>query len=418
MNKEAVMKYKVLVLTLAWLLAACAPGVTSEPTQTLALTPEPTQTATLTPEQIPTTVPYAAPEYLPTGVGEVPASIQSEWRDQVASLNTALLSKGIDSATVNYLFVSWSQSFPNSASGQLEYRLGTIIQLKSNPNVIYWARYTDGAKEFTPRPDMRPVSREWKFEQVTVPAGFGPTVQLRAYFPDGQDVPHVYLVDTSIVNAQGQPKVIAEFNRDTGIFYTLGGEILTPPTPAVDYSRFFLIPNTPKEFKTSSGREDAFALMDYLDVHPELSHLTPGSEAPLISSQLTNPSGEGHFVINCNANGTVNCAPEAFMQFNEQGIDVHVIIWGIRNGDGTTGYFAQYIYDSFQFGYINDYNRLIADPFGYHDIMIHVGLTDDAQKRYPYTVFLFQQPGYNAAIQWLIDNKIVPEAFRNLILSW
>ena len=390
------MKYKVLVLTLAWLLAACAPGVTSEPTQTPTLTPEPTQTATLTPEQIPTTVPYAAPEYLPTGVGEVPTSIQSERRDQVASLNTALLSKGIDPATVNYLLVSWSKSFFNSASGKPEYRWGTIIQLKSNPNVIYWARYTDGAKEFAPRPDMRPVSREWKFEQVTVPAGFGATVQLRAYFPDGQDVPHVYLVDTSIVNAQGQPKVIAEFNRDTGIFYTLGGEILTPPPPP-EPKIAFAPPPSLEQFPWGEKTK----LLDYIAwLHTQPSHLTPGSTEPYVSETVSNTNtGEAHIEVRCNENGIINCALAAFLQFKDQGLDIHVVIWEIRNRDGSSGYLVYYIDSQQKHGDLY-YSKILAGIAGRNGFGITMGE--------PYAVQAIQT----------YSTSLITQEFKGFIADW
>ena len=398
------MKRMIALLIIIPLLAACAPVATPEPTQTATLTPEPTRTVTLTPEQTPTIVPYAAPEYLPTSVGEVPESIQSEWRDQVASLNDALSAKGIDPATVNYLLVSWSKSFFNSANGQLEYRWGTIIQLKSNPNVIYWARYTDGAKEFTLRPDMRPVSREWKFEQVTVPAGFGPTVQLRAYFPDGQDVPHVYLVDTSIVNAQGQPKVIAEFNRDTGIFYnTVSGEILTPPPPP-EPKIAFAPPPSLEQFPWGEKTK----LLDYIAwLRTQPSHLTPGSTEPSVSETVSNTfTGAAHVGIGCNENGIINCAPVAFLQFKDQGLDIHVIIWEIRNRDGSRGYLVNYFQDPQQVHGEQYYLDILAEPNGRHGLTISMGVPYAAQAIQTYKTSLITQAYKDFIAEWRSSGNI------------
>ena len=162
---------------------------------------------------------------------------------------------------------------------------------------------------------------------------------------------------------------------------------------------------------------DIPAILDYLASQPSL--LPPGSKAIEISQISHNSSsGESHFAILCNYGGEINCVPAASVQIAEQGIDPHIIIWEVRNKDGSRGYFPLYMYDSYQDHYIFGYQDLVANPFGSFDKMIQTGLTADAMTRYAYTVFLFQQPGYIEAVQQWIDTGIVPEAFKYMILPW
>lgn len=168
---------------------------------------------------------------------------------------------------------------------------------------------------------------------------------------------------------------------------------------------------------TLVDRADIPDIIDYLASQPSL--LPPASKAIELSTiGPPSRSGESHFSILCNYRGEINCVPAASIQIAEQGIDPHIIIFELRNKDGSRGYIPLYMYDSYQYYYIFGYQRLVANPFGSYDKMIQTGLTADAMTRYAYTVFLFQQPGYLEAVQQWIDTGNVPEALKYMIVPW
>lgn len=213
--------------------------------------------------------------------------------------------------------------------------------------------------------------------------------------------------------------------RPTASFTLSGPETPTPtetPPPTDTLAPTEAIPNfyhglapTLEQF-TKVNRSDIRTIIDYLASQQSL--LAPGSKAIEISQILRSSSGEAHFAIACNLNGAVNCAPAASIQISEQGIDPHIIIWEVRNKDGSRGYISQYIYDSFQHSYTNWYEYLVTNPLDSGVRSFHVGITSDTQTRYAYTVTLFQQPGFLEAVQQWIDTGNIPEVFKDLILPW
>jgi hypothetical protein len=47
---------------------------------------------------------------------------------------------------------------------------------------------------------------------------------------------------------------------------------------------------------------------------------------------------------------------------------------------------------------------------------VHLGFETGLQHLYPYAMSLFQQPGYEEALQQWIDTGIIPEALEYLVV--
>jgi hypothetical protein len=180
-------------------------------------------------------------------------------------------------------------------------------------------------------------------------------------------------------------------------------------------SQYFEMPKTLQEFKLGT-KADIPNILAKLKAGP--SHLTEGSPPPEIGQALHNTdTGESYFNIICNKGGGINCAPAAYMQLSEQGIDPHIVIWEIRNRDGSRGYFSRYMYDSFQQPYPKVYEYLLAHPINSNPMQIHIALSAHLQSIDPYDVFLLQQPGYGDVEQWPVTGN-VPKSIQNgLILA-
>jgi hypothetical protein len=165
-------------------------------------------------------------------------------------------------------------------------------------------------------------------------------------------------------------------------------------------------------------KEDISNYIAYLRSHPSL--LTPGSLAPDISQIVSSSSGEAHFVVNCNMEGVVNCAPAATFQFSEQingqTIDVHIIIWEMRNRDGSRGYLVEYNYDHSQFRGPKEYPRIVSNPSRPKEFIVDVGVARSVQGEYSYMMSLFQQPGFMKTMQQWIDTGNIPEEMYDLIV--
>jgi len=303
---------KILIATQTGLM----PGIIENGVVTMIQPPSPTQ-------ENPTATPgvFSNPEYVPLAGGAPPSFLTdkdpktgiSEWDGEVASQQAALKNKGIDPSTVNILFMAW----PNSALDQHQvpqYRWGSVLELKNKPNTIYWAQYDDGAKEFAIRPDMRPASRPWHYQEVTIPAWFGSSVSLVPYFPIWAEQPMVYLADSNTNNGLGQPKVIGVFNPALGKFIDLNGSVLVPPTaipsPTPEASPTPALPSVPELTALSIGnfnvdtdfhpvdQQGLNALGRYILAHPKLS--IDDSVTPLSLINKASSSGSKGIDIVCN----------------------------------------------------------------------------------------------------------------------
>jgi hypothetical protein len=194
------------------------------------------------------------------------------------------------------------------------------------------------------------------------------------------------------------------------------------PSPTIELSPTPTIPEFYRGLAPTLGKfslvekADIPSIIDYLRSQPSL--LTQDSPAPPISQIVHSKSGEAHFSVSCNFGGIINCAPAASIQIAEQGLDVHIIIWEIRNSDGSRGHIVKYMYDSLQYNPIYGFERLVADPLGSYDMLIHAVVPTESQGSYPCTTFLLQQSGFPEAIQQWIDTRIIPEAFKDMILPW
>jgi hypothetical protein len=110
------------------------------------------------------------------------------------------------------------------------------------------------------------------------------------------------------------------------------------------------------------------------------------------------------------------------MQFQDQGIDVHVVVWSIRNRGGTIGYFSQYVYDSVEFNtnISNIEDQMLAKPYGdfnnYGTIFLYISITPDKIVWWPHRDAFSKVPGYMDALNELIETGIVPKALRKSII--
>ncbi len=156
----------------------------------------------------------------------------------------------------------------------------------------------------------------------------------------------------------------------------------------------------------------------YLRSQPSL--LTPGSPAAEVGQIVGTPPGASHFTVNCNWDEMVNCAPAAAFQFYEQvngkTIDPHIIIWEIRNSDGSRGYMMKYHYDSTMGDEGYEYPQIVADPTMSKTFTINTGVDPRAQERLSYIMFLLTQPGFMDAVQQWIATGIMPPELENMII--
>ena len=187
------------------------------------------------------------------------------------------------------------------------------------------------------------------------------------------------------------------------------------PTLAVPYFYSGLAPSL--DLFSPVNKADIPSIIGQLAALPSL--LDNGSGAVDVARIAHDPAtGEAVFSIACNYGIKINCIPAASIKIADQGIDAYVLIWEIRNKDGSRGYFAEYIYDPVQQTRDYDFNQLVVNPRGSQTIMFHTSLSKPTTALYPYSVSLTQQPGYQEAVQAWIDTGIVPTAFRQLILPW
>ncbi len=187
------------------------------------------------------------------------------------------------------------------------------------------------------------------------------------------------------------------------------------PMPAVPY--FFPGLASNLELFSPENKADIPTIINYLASRPSL--LDAGSSPVGIARIVHDPAtGAGAFSVDCNSGNKINCIPAASIKIQDQGIDPYILIWEIRNKDGSRGYFAAYIYDSFQQHWDYGYNQLVTNPRGSASIMFHTSLSNSTKPLYPYDVSLTQQPGYLEAVQEWINTGIVPAALKNLILPW
>ena len=184
------------------------------------------------------------------------------------------------------------------------------------------------------------------------------------------------------------------------------------PTEVVD-SRFFEMPKTLQEFPSGTKADIPNVLAK---LRAGSSHLTAGSEAPYIAPMVSSPSGEAHVSIECNANGQINCAPVAFMQFQEQGLDIHIIFWEIRNSDGSQGFLVAYTYDSQQYNGPFGYPRLVANPTGQSYLDIRTGVATKFHARRSYDLSLLAQPGFIEEIESFISTGNISNGLTNMIV--
>jgi hypothetical protein len=161
-------------------------------------------------------------------------------------------------------------------------------------------------------------------------------------------------------------------------------------------------------------KADIPSYIEYLRTQPSL--LNPDSPSPLILPIVVGSSGESYFTVECNEDGLVNCVPVASLQIAEQGLDIHIILWEIRNQDGSRGYLADYFYDSFQFTNLKSFERLVAYPDITRDYLVITDIGPDLKAFNPYILTLFQQPGYLQVNQEWIDTGNIPEALENMIV--
>jgi hypothetical protein len=182
---------------------------------------------------------------------------------------------------------------------------------------------------------------------------------------------------------------------------------LETPTPAENpgIKPFFTEPPTLKDFP--QGQK--IYIPDVVTQILRNNHLTPGSKAPNISPKASAGGGEEHFIIECNDDKDINCFPEAFMQIQMQGIDVHLVFHSIRNKDGTVGIIIEYIFDSTQLNGPFGYPRLIANQNKPHEIFLQTGISTQWQKDVPFEVSLLT-PEFLNAINELIATGNIPKA--------
>jgi hypothetical protein len=196
--------------------------------------------------------------------------------------------------------------------------------------------------------------------------------------------------------------------------FTLAILPVDSPTPALPDFTEGLAPTLDQFTKVS--KNEFPVIMDYLA--SQTSFLTLGSPAPYITQVFHPRSGEDYFLVECNTAGIVNCAPAASVQIQEQGLDIHIIIWEIRNRDGSSGYVSQYIYDSFQRRDTGVYTGLLSDPFGYYVLIIHTSQSNDMPGKNTYALDLSDQPGFQDAVKKWIASSMVPEEFQNGLIVW
>jgi hypothetical protein len=359
---------------------------------------------------------FTHPEYIPATGDAIPDFLtqkdpkngRSIWMDEVDSIHLALNIKGIDPQSVNIKFLSWLHSIVTD-TGAIEYRWGTVIESKDNPNVIYWAKYDDGAKEFTPRPDMRPASRPWHYGQLTIPNGLGDTVELRAYFPPGAEGQFVYLLDTSQQNSDQQPKVIAMFKPTLGEFRDMQGQELAQIVP--DY------------YPGVAPSLEAFPEIKITDIPTIISDLR---SKPSLLADADNPvpievfQGARFIGVTCNAD-VVNCEVAASAKVIDEGQWRYLAFIEVRNVDGSRGYLTTFIYDGIEKSTPKLFQFLLNDPHPMGAFCLRQGLGDpkhqaELEQKYPYSNHLLHQPDYQELLSEVLETGTIPAQLESTII--
>lgn len=359
---------------------------------------------------------FTHPEYMPAIGGAIPDFLTQKdpktgtslWTDEVNSIHLALNIMGIDPKSVNIKFLSWSHSIVID-TGAIEYRWGTVIESKDNPNVIYWARYDDGAKEFALRPDIRHDSRTWHYEKVTVPHGLDSTAILRAYFPEGSEKPFVYLADPNKKDGDGNPMVIGMFNPDRGVFLNLNNEVLVPPVP--DY------------YPGVAPSLDKFPEIKITDIPAIISDLR---SKPSLLADADNPvpiqvfQGARFIGVTCNAD-VVNCEVAASAKVLDEGHWAHLIFIEVRNADGSRGYLTGFIYDGLEFFSPGYFQLLLNDPHPTGAFCLRQGLGDpkyeaELAQKLPYSNHLLHQPDYQELLSEALETGTIPAQLESTII--
>ena len=100
------------------------------------------------------------------------------------------------------------------------------------------------------------------------------------------------------------------------------------------------------------------------------------------------------------------------MQFQDQGSDIHVVFYEIRNKDGSSGWLVVYNNDSKQFTGGRAYLRLVDNLTKPFDLDIEIGANATYQQYYPYAAALMT-PDFVTAINTMLKTGIVPDSLNN-----
>lgn len=272
------------------------------------------------------------PEFLPLSGGPVPEFLtykgqdgtqQSEWEKEIASQKQVMIQEGIDPKNVEIIYVGWETS-DMSPGGSFEFRWGSVLRIKGE-QAILWARYDDGILEFTPRPDMRPESRVWHYEKVTIPTGIPDTIEMLTYFPLGADAHVVLLADTNDANENGQPRVVARFDTMLGTFVDIStGEVVKQPNlPVTDF------PRTPQEIPNNSTDLSAMIVSGEI---PKLTDQELDARVNELSAQWALPTR----VVNATTPGDFLMTVDSKGKTYELDVPVPAVFDVFHNEQGTT----------------------------------------------------------------------------------
>jgi hypothetical protein len=180
----------------------------------------------------------------------------------------------------------------------------------------------------------------------------------------------------------------------------------TPKTPEF-YHGLALDLNLYTELQSKA---DLVTLVAYLHSQPSL--LTDGSKAWIIGVGQNNS-----LTISCAMKGDVNCAVAASVKVMDEGYWRWINILEIRNRDGSRGYLLGYFFDGIEQSGLEDYIQLCQDP-SVEDFSIYRSLSALEQTKYPYAMYLLQQPGNADLLEKFRTTGNIPSELEDQIINF
>jgi hypothetical protein len=161
-------------------------------------------------------------------------------------------------------------------------------------------------------------------------------------------------------------------------------------------------------------RTDLLRILIYLRTQPSLIASTAPAAKP--AKIVEGGSGNSWFTVTCASNGQLGCAVAASVRINDdQGNPIYLLIWEVKNGDGTSGFIVNDILQitGRQADWFKEFQ---ANPGKIQTLSFVVANSEKYANQNTFTTSVLKQQGYREAIQKWIDTGNVPSEMDSFIL--